>query len=312
MSGAPADATIPSSRALPGSIAVALTIVYLVWGSTYLAIRWVVQELPPMATGAIRFFIAGAVFLLVARMRGGPWSVSKVQLRNAVLMGAAMPGLCNGLVSLAARGVSSSLTALLLAMMPIWLALITVVRPGSTGRPTPRALLGLVLGFAGTALLVLTAPDNDAHDTASPMGMTLLIASALIWAAFSLFARSASRPTDWMVSAGLEMCAGGLFQGLIATFRGEWPLLLSAHPSPRTIWAMVYLVAFGAWLGYGAFSWLTRNARPALVATYAYVNPLVAVALGSLVGGEALGARIAWGGGLVVVAVVLVTTAKQN
>ncbi len=312
MSEAPSGTSAAGFHASRGRIAAALIIVYLVWGSTYLAIRWVVQELPPLTTGGLRFFVAGSVFLLVARLRGGPWAVSHLQLRNAVLMGAAMPGLGNGLVGLAERSVSSSLTALLLAMMPIWLALITMVRPGSTGRPAPRALLGLVLGFAGTATLVLTAPSDVAHNSASPVGMALLMTSALVWAWFSLFARTAPRPSNWMVSAGLEMCAGGLFQLVLATVRGEWPRLLSSHPSPRALFSMLYLIVFGAWLGYGAFSWLTRNARPALVATYAYVNPLVAVALGSLLGGEALGPRIAWGGGLVLIAVVLVTTAKPT
>jgi drug/metabolite transporter (DMT)-like permease len=287
-------------------VAFALGTVYLVWGSTYLGIRWVVEELPPFAAGALRFLVAGMVFLALGRLAGGPMPTGR-QVRNAALIGMFLPGLSNGLVGLAERQVPSALTALVLAVMPLWVALLETVRPGGS-RPSGQAAAGLLLGFAGTALLVWRPAGDHA---VSPAGVAMLLAASFIWAAGSLFAKGAARPANWMTSAGVEMLAGGVFQAAVATARGELPALVSAHPSSRALLALVYLAAVGALGGYGAFSWLTRNARPALVATYAYVNPLVAVVLGMLLAGETLGPRAAAGGAIVVVAVVLVTRGRR-
>jgi drug/metabolite transporter (DMT)-like permease len=302
VSGAPSP--LPASRA---QIALALGTVYLVWGSTYLGIRWVVAELPPFAAGAVRFVTAGGVFLLVGLLTGGPLPTRR-QLRNAALVGIFLPGISNGLVGLAERRVPSSITALVLAVMPLWMALLETVRPGGT-RPSRRAALGLLLGFGGTALLVLGG--GRGQQVIEPLGVGLLLLASFIWAAGSLFARGAARPGSWMVSAGTEMLAGGLCQATLALVQGELPRLAAAHPSGRALGALVYLIAIGAWLGYGAFSWLTRRARPAVVATYAYVNPLVAVVLGSLLAGEVLAPRAAVSGVVIVAAVVLVTTARK-
>ncbi len=287
-------------------IALALLTVYVVWGSTYLAIRWVVAELPPLPAGGARFVVAGAAFVLVA-WAAGARRPSAVELRNAALIGAAMPGLSNGLVSLAARSVPSGLIALVLAIMPLWVALLEAVRPGGA-RPGLRASIGLVIGFAGTATLVWHGPGEA---PVSPVGLALLVTASFVWAVGSLFARSAPRPQPWMTSAGIEMLCGGLFQLLLGLLAGEIPALFARAPSPRALGSLVYLVVIGAWMGYGAFSWLTRNARPALVATYGYVNPLVAVALGSLLADEPLGPRTAVAAALIVGSVILVTTARR-
>lgn len=289
-----------SAEAPRARVALALGTVYLVWGSTYLAIRWAVAELPPFTAGAVRFVTAGGLFLLFGLVRGAP-RPSRRQVRNAALIGVALLGVSNGLVGFAEQRLSSSLAALVLAITPLWIALFEAIRPGGA-RPSRAAVVGLLIGFCGTGWLVYQ--PNARGDAA---GLFIVLVASITWATGSLAARRASRPSAFTISAGTEMLAGGLAQLLIAVVRGEPARLTHASPGPRAIGALVYLIVIGAWAGYGAFSWLTRNARPTLVATYAYVNPLVAVTLGALLAGEPLSSRVLVAGAAVVVSVVLVT-----
>lgn len=305
-----------AGRAVSGSsprssrlqVGIALAIVYVVWGSTYLAMKWAIADLPALPSGSLRFFCAGIVFFAIGWARAAPPRITRRQLRNAALVGLAMPGFCNACVFLAQRTVSSSLTAVLLAIMPLWVALFEAVRPRGD-RPSRAAVVGLAIGFLGTALLVTGRGGLLATDV---LGLVLLVGSSIVWAAFSIFAKHAARPSNWMLSAGLEMMAGGLLQAAVALARGDWPLLVHADPGARAVLSVVYLVVVGSWIGYGSFSWLVRHASPALVSTYAYVNPLVAVALGALLAGETLTGRTALAGGVIVAAVVLVTTARSR
>jgi drug/metabolite transporter (DMT)-like permease len=292
----------PSLRA---KVAVALATIYVVWGSTYLAIRWTVHELPPFLAGASRFTVAGLGFLLAARLQGRI-TATRRQVASAALIGALMPGLSNGLVGLAERQVPSGLTALVLALLPLWIALFQVLGPRRV-RPGTRGTIGLVVGFAGTALLVWSGPGGvPVHAS----GLAMLIAASLLWATGSLLASRDNRLQPWMASSGVEMLAGGAVQGVLGLAHGELPRLLEAHPSSRAIGSLVYLAVVGGWGGYGAFSWLARHARPTLVATYSYVNPLVAVLLGWALAGEPLGPRTLLAGAVIVCSVVLVTTSR--
>jgi drug/metabolite transporter (DMT)-like permease len=301
-----------TSSASRTRVALALATIYVVWGSTYLGIRWVVAELPPFAAGTLRFFSAGLFFFLVAVLRpGGVGRLREVgwrQVRNAAVLGAAMLGCSNGLVGLAERNISSGMTALMIAITPLLIALMEAVRPGGT-RPGVRASVGLVVGFLGTALLVMGG-RNEGHAT-SAAGVVMVLVAAVVWAAATLAAKDVPRPRDSFLSAGIEMMAGGVTQAVVAGFRGEWPQLFTSHASNRAWLSLLYLAAVGSCLGYGAFSWLTRNARPTLVSTYGYVNPLVAVTLGTLLAGEALGPRIVVAGVAVVGAVFLVSTGRR-
>jgi drug/metabolite transporter (DMT)-like permease len=262
----------------------------------------------------LRFFCAGLVFFLVGLTRpGGVAAVQAItprQLRNAALMGMALLGCSNGLVGLAERNISSGLTALMLAITPLWIALIEALRPGGL-RPTARAAVGLLIGFCGTALLATGAPA-DGHATSSA-GVVMVLVASLVWAVASVAARNMARPSAWLISAGIEMMAGGATQAVVALVRGEWNALAAgvAGASARAWLSLLYLMLVGSGLGYGAFSWLTRHARPTLIATYGYVNPLVAVMLGTLLASEPLGPRIALAGGAIVLAVFLVTTARR-
>jgi drug/metabolite transporter (DMT)-like permease len=286
-------------------VAVALAIIYVVWGSTYLGIRWTVAELPALLAGALRFIVAGLGFLLAARA-AGPIRATRRQLGSAALIGLLLPGLSNGLVGLAERQVPSSVAALILALLPLWIALFQALGPARE-RPGPRAGAGLLVGFAGTALLVAR------HQGGTPVpiaGAFMLLGASLCWATGSLLARRDDRLQPWFASSGVEMLTGGVVQGLIGLAHGDLPALLAARPSGRAIGAIVYLTVIGGWVGYGAFSWLARHARPTLVATYSYVNPLVAVLLGWALAGEAVSGRTLAAAALIVCSVVLVTTAR--
>lgn len=295
--------TAASSQATPGRIALALGTVYLVWGSTYLAIRWMVADVPPLPAGGLRFSIAGAVFIVAGLATGGRAGLRGAQLRNAAVVGALLPGVANALVCFAAREIPSVLIALLVAVMPLWIAAFEALRPGGS-RPGRMTLAGLLVGFLGTAVLIWRGPgDADV----SARGVALALGSSLVWAAGWMWARGVERPKNWLVASGVEMLGGGLLQGGAALATGELAVMAAAQPGPRALGSMIYLVVVGSWLGYGAFSWLVKNARPTLVATYAYVNPLVAVLLGATVGNEPLGWRTLAGGGLIVGSVVLAT-----
>ncbi len=291
-------------------VAVALATVYVVWGSTYLGMRIAVTELPPLLVGGSRNLIAGATFLLLALALPSTPRPARREIRNAVLLGLALVGISNGLVIVALRDVTSSLTALILAIMPLWVALIELFRPGGA-RPTARALVGIAVGFLGTAFLVWR-PGGGLAIEALPFLM--LILATINWAAASVAGRIVARPQSSLVSSGIEMCAGGLAQLAVGACLGEARALaaMPGPPSARAMVAFVYLVVVGSWAGYGAFSWLTRHAPPTLVATYAYVNPLVAVILGVAIGAEALAPRMLVAGAVIVGAVVLVTTARTR
>ena len=228
-------------------------------------------------------------------------------MARAVLIGALMPGLSNGLVGLAERRVPSGVTALVLALLPLWIVLLQALGPGRP-RPRPRAAAGLLIGFAGTALLVSAGGGGGLYLP----GLLMIAAASLLWAVGSLYARQATRPQPWLASSGIEMLAGGVVQAVLGLAHGELPALLHATPSGRAVGSLAYLTVIGAWAGYGAFSWLTGRAPPTLVATYSYVNPLVAVLLGWALAGEPLTGRTAGAGALIVGSVVLVSSADRG
>jgi drug/metabolite transporter (DMT)-like permease len=290
-----------------GRVVLALATVYLSWSSAFLAIRFTVLEMPPLAAGAIRFIVAGLGFLLAARLRG-PLALRPRPVANAAAVGALLAGISNGLVGLSLRQLPSSLAALIQAAMPLWIGLLEAVRPGGS-RPSGRVFGGLVLGFGGTAILVGGGGGTSA---AAPMATVLLLASSLVWSVGALFGRSVERPRDWMASAGLEMLAGGLLQALVSLANGDLGPLLAAPPGARAVWSLVYLVAISSWFGYGAFSWLLTHARPTLVATFGFVNPLLAVLLGWSLGGEALIERTLAAGAVILVSVVMVGLPRRG
>ncbi len=279
----------------------ALGLVYVVWGSTYLAIRYVVESLPPLLTAGARFVVASALlatFLLVRRGCSA-FRASPRELGTAAVIGLLL--LCggNGGVTLAEDAhLPSGLTALLIAGVPLW---VVVLRATGRDRPTPRTVLGVALGFGGLAVLLLPGARPDGV-TLGPV--LLVVGSSLLWAVGSFAASRAALPTDPLLTTVVEMLAGAAGLVVIGFARGESLDLSSVRAS--SVVAFGYLVVFGSIVAFTAYSWLLGTAPVSWVATYAYVNPVVAVLLGAAFVGERVTGTTLVGGAITVAAVAVV------
>jgi drug/metabolite transporter (DMT)-like permease len=265
----------------------AFAVLYLVWGSTYLAIRFAVETLPPFLLMGTRSLVAGALLYGWARRRGGP-ALSRREWSEAFLQGGLLFVGCHGALAWAQERVPSGQAALLFATMPAWMALGEWLGPERL-RPGLLVVPGLLLGMAGVA--VLTHPAELLGSGATePSGAIALLFASLSWVIGSLRARHAPLPGGALQAAGANLLAGGLMLAAVAWLRGE--RAVSGEVSARSLLALLYLIGFGTMLALTTYLWLLRRARPTLVSTYAFVNPLVAVLLGTLLGGEHLDARI--------------------
>lgn len=306
MDGMAGPDTGPRERASTGAIWAALGAVYVVWGSTYLAIRVAVETLPPLLMASVRFLIAGGALYLWAIRRGertGDRPTPR-QWRAAAVIGTALLLGGNGGVVLAEQRVPSGIAALLVATVPLWMVLLA--RIGLKERVSWQETLGLAIGFGGLALLV--QPSNGGGFDL--VGVGLLMFASLSWAAGSLYARKAPMPARSLVATAMQMLAGGVALGLAGLLRGEAAQVDVGRASMESLLGVGYLIVFGSLVGFSAYAWLLRVARTSLVSTYAYVNPIVAVLLGWAVLGEPVTVRTLVAGAIIVVAVALIVTAR--
>lgn len=262
--------------------------VYIIWGSTYLAIRIAIKTLPPFFLGGIRFTISGAILYSWARLRGVP-KPTRFNWRSAAIVGALLLFLGNGSVAWAEQRVPSSITALLMATVPSWTVLLDWIRRGGI-RPNPGVVAGVALGFAGVILLV-TQGDLVGGNALNLIGIIVLLCSALSWSIGSLYSHYAKMPDSPVLGTGMEMLAGGVLLLIAGVVSGEWRELDPAQISLSSALALGYLIIFGSFVTFTAFNWLLRTVAPTRVATYAYVNPVVAVFLGWAIAGEPLTLR---------------------
>jgi drug/metabolite transporter (DMT)-like permease len=279
----------------------ALWTVYIVWGSTYLAIRVTVETLPPLLTAGIRFLIAGAIMYAVLAARRGleAMRVSGQQLLSCALIGAALLLGGNGLVVLAERDVASSLAALIIASVPLWVVLFR----WATGDRVSLGTLGsVVVGFAGVAILVLPEGSGEGN----MFGFLLLIAAAVCWATGSFLSTRLRLPSDPLTSTTIQMLCGGawlLFGGIAMGELGEIDV---DGFSGASIAAFLYLIVFGSLFAFTAYVWLLQNAPISKVATYAYVNPVIALLLGWVILSEEITATMLIGAAVIVVSVAFI------
>jgi drug/metabolite transporter (DMT)-like permease len=281
----------------------ALGLVYVVWGSTYLAIRYVVTSLPPLLGAATRFTLAAAVlasYLLIRRGRAALAATAR-QYGNAVLIGLLLLLGGNGGVTLAEqRGLPSGLTALFVASVPLWVVLL---RMADRDRPAPRTLIGVAIGFAGLA--VLLGPGARPHHVSASAAVLVLVGSVL-WSIGTYLATRLDLPREPLVTSVAEMVGGAIGLAVVGAIRSESLDLSSVRLS--SVIALAYLVLFGSVVAFTAFSWVLGKAPVSQVATYAYVNPVVAVGLGALFVGERVTVTSAVGGALTLVAVAVVVS----
>ncbi len=280
-------------------ILLAFLVVYLVWGSTYFAIRFAVEDVPPLLAMGTRFALAGVVLVVLGRARREALPTLK-QWRSTAIVGALLFVVGNGGVAWAeSQGLATGTAALLVASMPLWLTLFARMR----GERTPAAaLVGLAIGFAGTALLV--RPEGGA-----PLAALVVALGAGGWALGTVLARELPLPTGGRMAAGSQMLAGGVLMVLVGLARGEVPPPLAVIGASSAI-AWLYLVVFGSVLAFSAYSYLLRNVAPAKLGTYAYVNPVVAVLLGALIG-EPITAATLWAMALVLGGVAVTVASRR-
>jgi len=295
----------PSSLALWANMAV----VYVVWGSTYFAIAVAIRTLPPFLMASIRFAIAGAILItfdLLRHPEARRWPTRR-QLIDSAIVGGLLLGIGNGFVSLGERTVPSGIAAILIAMMPLWFALLGWLY---LRQRLPRVVVGAIaLGFLGTALLVW--PAGEGANRFDPGGILLLFLAPLGWAHGSIYAASKAKlPPSQFTASGLQMLAGAAVTFGEALVVGEPAQFDPSTVSAESWLAVAYLVVFGSMLAYTAYGWLLRNAPLSLVGTYAYVNPIVAVALGTVFLHEPISVRTLVAAAIILVAVAIIVTAR--
>lgn len=286
------------------AVGAALLAVYFLWGGTYLAMRFAVETMPPFTLAGIRFVIAGGLLFCWQLARGAGWPAGR-HWRGAAVVGVLLLVGGNGGVVWAEQTVPSGLAAVIVATVPLWMALLAWLWQGGD-RPGGAVAAGLALGFAGTALLVGSTGGAAAHWS----GYAALVGAAAAWAAGSLYSRVAPLPAAPLTAIALQMLTGGAGCLLMGLAGGEWAALAAAQVSLRSVLALGYLIVFGSLVGFSAYIWLLKAADPVLVSTYAYVNPVVAVALGWLLAGETLTGRDAAAAALIVLAVVVISRAS--
>jgi drug/metabolite transporter (DMT)-like permease len=287
----------------------AFAAIYLIWGSTYLGIRIAIETLPPLMTAGLRFIIAGPLLYTWARTRGAPRPTS-AQWRAAAIVGGLLLLGGNGLVTWGERRVSSGLAALLVATVPLWMVLLDWLFLRGE-RPAGKVFLGLILGLIGIVLLIGPTDLLGEHHV-NLIGVAMLLLAALSWAVGSLYARRAPLPAAPLLGTGMEMIAGGVLLLLASGAKGEWVQVDLASVSLRSWLALAYLTLLGSIVAFTAYTWLLRVSTPARVATYAYVNPIVAVVLGWAVIGEALTRQTLLAAAVIVLAVVVITTGRAR
>jgi drug/metabolite transporter (DMT)-like permease len=305
-----AVAAAAADRPVTVGVLAALGTVYLVWGSTYLAIKYTVTDLPPLLSMGARFVVASAVLLVVVLLLRGrrAFRVTGPQLRTAVLCGLLMLVGGNGVVAIAEQYVHSGLAALLIAATPLW---VVVLRALLRDRPPAATVGGLVLGLVGVIVLLLPGLTGGGEGTHLG-GLLLVCLSSLLWSIGTVLATRRPLPADPFATTVLEMAAAGGAMVLLGSLGGEWARLDLAGVGVPAWLALVYLVLVGSVVAYSAYVWLLARAPVSLVTTYAYVNPAVAVALGALFLSEPLTTTVLVGGAIIIAAVAVVITVESR
>jgi drug/metabolite transporter (DMT)-like permease len=289
-------------RASSAKVWTALWIVYIVWGSTYLAIRVMVETLPPLLAAGVRFVIVGLILLPILAIRRGAWvwRPTRSQLASCAFVGLMLPG-ANAVISVAEQSVPSGLAALLVASIPLWVILL---RRASGERISGRSAVAVLIGFSGVALLL--KPQGGA----SIFALLACIGGAIMWAIGSFASPRIDLPRDPLVSVGWQSLLGGIASVAAGLIAGEAGDVHPSHWSARSILGLAYLITFGSLLAFTAYAWLLQNAPISKVSTYAYVNPVVAIALGAIFLSESIRPLTLIGAGIIVASVALVVRAE--
>jgi drug/metabolite transporter (DMT)-like permease len=283
-------------------IIAAFAIIYIVWGSTYLFMRFAVETVPPLPMSGVRFLTAGVLLYAIAHVRGARTRGDPAWRRHAVVGILLTAG--NATISWSVTRVPSGVASLLVAMTPCWMVLFDWLTPHGR-RPSMGVIAGVALGLAGTAILV--GPHSMGGTPVDPLGAGVALLGTLSWAAGSIYSRTIPRLSSGVHSSAVQLICGGAAVLLASATAGQLSGFHLSHVSPRSAWSLVYLILVGSLVAFTAYMYLLSVISPAVVATYAFVNPVVAILLGSMFAGEALSGRIAAAGAVIVAAVALIT-----
>jgi len=291
-------------------VIIAFAALYLIWGSTFLGIRFAIETIPPFLMAGVRFVLAGIIMYAIAWSQGIGKS-SWANWRTSLIIGACLLLAGNGGVTISEKYIDSGLAAVIVAIVPIYIVLLGWAT-GMAPKPTPIVWLALVGGFVGVGVLFGPALRFSSNDGRHPaIGISILLVSSFIWSVGSLYSRVAKHTASPFLTAAQQMLCGGMLLLFTGIATGE---LRHLHPnsiSMLSVASFIYLVIIGAVVGYTAYIWLLRHCEPAKVATYAYVNPIVAVLLGALFAGETVTVRTVIAACLIIGSVALVITAQQ-
>ncbi|MBX9853086.1 MAG: EamA family transporter [Cytophagaceae bacterium] len=295
---------IKLEKASKGLLIAAFAAVYIIWGSTYLGIKYAIETLPPALMAGLRFLTAGGILYAIASFKKEP-APTRIHWKNSIVIGFFLLIGGNGIVMWAQHYIDSSITALLITLEPIWIVILLWVFKNQ--KPSPVIIIGMIIGIAGMVMLTdpMSVTGIQNIDIRGILGVTI---STLCWAIGSLFALSAPLPKSAFRSTGMQMLTAGVMFLVIGTAIGEWKFVDIQNFSTESIIAFLYLVFVGSIIGYTAYTFLLKHAHPNHVSTYAYVNPVIAVYLGWAIADEKISGQTIIASVLLIGAVVLITT----
>ncbi|HLO28373.1 MAG TPA: EamA family transporter [Anaerolineales bacterium] len=288
---------------------IALVALYIVWGSTYLAIRFSVETIPPFLHASLRFLISGAILFIWRRAAGDP-APTVSNWKSTAIVGAGLLLGGNGLVAWAEQHVPSGIAALMITTSPFWLVLFESLRAGGA-KPTWQAILGLFVGFGGVFILIGPAEIMGGEGSFDTFSIILLLLAPLFWSMGSIYAKNADMPRSTLLSTGMQMLTGAVALFIVSLIKGELNGFSFGLVSMRSWLGLAYLITFGSLIGFVSYGWLLHNAPISLMSTYAYVNPVVAVLLGNLLANEPLNGRILIAAAIIIGSVFLINSARQ-
>ncbi len=289
-------------------LALAFTAVYLIWGSTYIGIKFAIETMPPFFMIAVRFTIAGTIMYAFLRLRGVE-RPSREHILPTFILGTLLLGIGGAGVVLAEKTLPTGLVSLLVATVPVYIVLLQWLRPGGT-YPGVRVLAGLAVGVTG--LIVLLGPEKLVNGSINLGGVACVLVASLAAACGALYSRQAVLPKSQQLTASMEMIFAGLVMFVVSVVSGEFTQLHTMHVTAKSLFALLYLIVFGSMVAFSAYVWLLREVNPARVSTYAYVNPVVAVFLGWLMVNEPVTMQTIAGATIVLSAVWLITQAPPK
>ncbi len=289
---------------------VALLALYIVWGSTYFGIKVAIETIPPFFHAGIRFFVSGLILIIWQRAAGSELPTRKQWISTAIIGTLLLLG-GNGLVSWAEQSIPSGVAAIIIGSIPMFLVIAEALRPNGV-KPTWRAIIGLLIGFAGIFILVGPGEISGSENQLNPFGVIALFFACVLWAAGSVYSKTADLPRGSLMTTGAEMLMGSVGLFFVSLLTGELNGWNVAEVSTRSLYGLAYLITIGSLIGFGSYIWLLQNAPISLVSTYAYVNPIVAVLLGNWLGDEPLEPRIWVATAIIIGSLIFINSSRSN